>query len=80
MAGSAAPKAIWTDVEIFAMLKYLKDHFPERGNAVSFEKKTWTAGVGTIAVHHSVSPVKTGNMCKSKWKSVCNPLLSASSY
>jgi hypothetical protein len=80
MVGSAAPKAIWTVVEVFAMLKYLKDYFSERGNAVSFKKKTWTAGAGTIAVHQSVSPVKMGNMCKSKWKSAHNPLLSASSY
>jgi hypothetical protein len=80
MAGPAAPKAIWTDVEVFAMLKYLKDHFSEGGDTTSFKKKTWTAVAGAIVVHHLVSPVKTGNMCKRKWKSVHDLLLSVSFY
>lgn len=70
----AAPKdkANWNDQETAAMVTYLYDHRAEMGDAGMFKMSTFNAAAQHISEHHTAGPVKTGKMCKTKWRTVCN--------
>ena len=66
-ASSRGPSAQWNEVETAALLDYLVEHKSEIGDGGMFKMGTFNAAANAITEHHTLGPVKTGNMCKTKW-------------
>jgi hypothetical protein len=64
------PSANWNEEEIDVLLAYLLEHKSEIGDGGMFKMGTFNAAANVIASHHTLGPVKTGDMCKRKWRSV----------
>src|ERR1700730_10197888 len=69
-ASSRGPSAQWNEAENAALLDYLVEHKSEIGDGGMFKMGTFNATAHAIAEHHTLGPVKTGSMCKTKWRTV----------
>ena len=69
-ASSRGPSVQWNEAENAALLDYLVEHKSEIGDGGMFKMGTFNAAAHVIAGHHTLSPVKTGSMCKTKWRTV----------
>jgi len=72
MATAPPDKAQWNDDETIALVDDLLEHKSAIGEAGMYKMATFNAAAGHIAAHHTLGPVKTGKMCKTKWRSVRN--------
>ena len=64
------PSAHWNEDKINALLAYLLEHKSEIGDRGMFKMGTFNAAANSITSHYTLGPVKTGDMCKRKWRSV----------
>ena len=60
------PSVHWNEEEIDALIAYLLEHKSEIGEGGMFKMGTFNAAANAIASHHTLGPVKTGDMCKRK--------------
>ncbi|KIM92292.1 hypothetical protein PILCRDRAFT_57258, partial [Piloderma croceum F 1598] len=67
---SSADKAQWDEEEIVALLDYLLDHKSAIGEAGSFKMPTFKAAADSISGLLVNGPIKTGKMCKTKWRTL----------
>jgi hypothetical protein len=66
----ASDKAQWNEGETTALVDFLLEHKSEMGEAGMYKMGTFNAAASHIAVHHTSGPIKTGKMCKTKWRAV----------
>ena len=64
------PTAQWNEEETKALLTYLAEHKSEIGDGGMYKMVTFNAVASEIAKYHTSGPVKTGKMCKTKWRAV----------
>lgn len=64
------PRAQWNDNEVAALVNYYHEHRSEICDGGNFKTPTYNAAAQAIAPFYTVGPVKTGNMCKTKWQTV----------
>ena len=69
-ASTRGPSAQWNKNETAALLTYLEEHKSEIGDGGMFKMGTFNAAASEIAKYHTSGPVKTGDKCKTKWRSV----------
>jgi hypothetical protein len=70
MATAPSDKAQWNEVETTALVDFLLEHKSEIGDAGMYKMTTFNAAAVRIAPHHTSGPMKTGKMCKTKWRAV----------
>jgi hypothetical protein len=70
LMASSTDKAQWDEDEIVALLDYLLDHKSAIGEAGSFKMPTFRAAADSISDLLVNGPIKTGKMCKTKWRTV----------
>ena len=64
------PTAQWNKEETKVLLTYLAEHKSEIGDGGMYKMVTFNAVASEIAKHYTSGPVKTGKMCKTKWRVV----------
>lgn len=68
-------RASWKTQEVDALLDFLYEHRAEGGDGGTFRKATFNRSAVHIAPYLQIGPAKTGEMCKSKWNSVCSGIV-----
>jgi hypothetical protein len=66
-------KAFWNDIETQELINFLHEKRSE-SEAGNFKITTYNAAANHIAHHLTQGPVKTGQMCKTKWNGVSDML------
>ena len=69
------PTAQWNEAETKVLMAYLLEHKSEIGKGGMFKMGTFNAAATKITKHHTSGPVKTGKMCKTKWRTVITQLI-----
>jgi hypothetical protein len=67
---TSTDKANWNTEETASFVDHLYDHRSEITDAGMFKMATFNAAAQHIAPLHTLGPVKTGKMCKTKWRTV----------
>ena len=67
---STTPRAMWTEVEVDALVNYMFDHRAEAGDGGNFKASTYTAAAAHIAQFTTPPHTKSVKSLQGKWQSV----------
>ena len=67
---STTDKAHWNENETTALVDFLLEHKSEMGQGAMFKLGTFNAAADHIKIHRTSGPIKTGTMCRTKWRAV----------